>query len=162
MVFIAIAVKLDIILSYFNIKVHWEKFVKSSRLVITSLVVSLLTSTSNLSANAQSSNNWVEQALGSYQSQILNAGILASGKTEFRKNSNGSLVGIYTMNEEGGIVQGKLSKCRAIKIQVMRCIWNDKYGTGELEVTFSEDFSSFNGYWGVEISEPIYRWSGAR
>jgi hypothetical protein len=64
MVFIAIAVKLDIILSYFNIKVHWEKFVKSSRLVITSLVVSLLTSTSNLSANAQSSNNWVEHALG--------------------------------------------------------------------------------------------------
>jgi hypothetical protein len=92
----------------------------------------------------------------------LNAGILASGKTEFRKNSNGSLVGIYTMNEEGEIVQGKLSKCRAIKIQVMRCIWNDKYGTGELEVTLSEDFSSFNGYWGVEISEPIYRWSGAR
>jgi hypothetical protein len=162
MVFIAIAVKLDIMLFNFNIKDHREKFMKSSRLVITSLVISLLTSTSSLSANAQPSNNWVEQALGSYQSQILNAGILTSGKTEFRKNSNGSLGGIYTMNEEGEIVQGKLSKCQAKKIQVMRCIWNDKYGTGELEVIFSEDFSSFNGYWGEEFSEPVYRWSGSR
>ncbi len=66
------------------------------------------------------------------------------------------------MNEGGEIVPGKLSKCRAIQIRVMSCIWNDKYGTGELEVTFSEDFSSFNGYWGEEFSQPVYRWSGAR
>ena len=135
---------------------------KNSRLVLASLVVSLLTSTCNLSANAQPSNSWVEDALGSYQSQILNGGTLASGKTEFRKNSDRSLGGIYTMNEGGEIVPGSLSKCRAIQIRVMSCIWNDKYGTGELEVTFSEDFSSFNGYWGEEFSEPVYRWSGTR
>ena len=136
---------------------------KSSRLVFSSLVASFfLAGGCNLNASAQSSNDWVEQALGNYQSRILSAGILVSGTTEFRKTREGSLEGSYTMNEEGEVVSGKLSQCQAIQVRVMRCIWNDKYGTGNFEGTFSENFSIFNGYWGEESLEPIFRWSGSR
>jgi len=137
--------------------------VKNSRLVFSSLATSLfLASTYHLSVTAQPAIDWIERALGNYQSQIWSAGSLVSGTTEFRKTSDGSLGGRYTMNEQGGVVPGTLSQCQAMQVRVMRCVWSDKYGTGNLEVTFSEDFSSFNGYWGEASSEPVFPWSGSR
>jgi len=137
--------------------------VKSSRLFFSSLVASFsLTIVCSLNASAQSSSDWVDQALGNYQSRILSAGSLVSGTTEFRKTRDDSLEGSYTMDEQGKVVFGTLSQCQVMQVLVMRCVWNDKYGTGNLEVTFSENFSSFNGYWGEIGSEPVFRWSGSR
>jgi hypothetical protein len=128
-----------------------------------SLVASFsLTIVCSLNASAQSSSDWVDQALGNYQSRILSAGSLVSGTTEFRKTREDSLEGSYTMDEQGKVVFGTLSQCQVMQVLVMRCVWNDKYGTGNLEVTFSENFSSFNGYWGEIGSEPVFRWSGSR
>ncbi|NMF57221.1 hypothetical protein [Pseudanabaena yagii] len=136
---------------------------KSSRLFFSSLVASFsLTIVCSLNASAQSSSDWVDQALGNYQSRILSAGSLVSGTTEFRKTREDSLEGSYTMDEQGKVVFGTLSQCQVMQVRVMRCVWNDKYGTGNLEVTFSENFSSFNGYWGEIGSEPVFRWSGSR
>lgn len=136
---------------------------KNSTLVFCSLAASLLlTGISNLQAKAQSSSNWVEEALGSYQSQIWGAIGLVPGTTEFRETNDGSLEGSYSMNEQGRLVPGTLSRCEVMQVRVMRCIWNDKYGSGYLEVTFSEDFSEFSGYWGVGSSEPTYPWNGSR
>jgi hypothetical protein len=104
----------------------------------------------------------LKPALGSYQSQIWNAGSLLSGTTEFRENSDGFIEGSYTMNEQGTLVQGTLSQCQTTQVRTMNCVWNDKYGTGNLVVTVSENFSSFNGYWGEENSEPEFQWSGSR
>ncbi len=135
----------------------------SPKLVFSSLVASLLLiGTGNLKANAQSAHDWVEQALGRYQSQIWGGDRLLPGTTEFRKTGSSSIEGRYTMNEQGKSVPGSLAQCQAIQVRVMRCVWNDKYGTGNLEVTFSEDFSIFNGYWGEGSSEPGFRWSGSR
>ncbi|WP_286396036.1 hypothetical protein [Pseudanabaena mucicola] len=136
---------------------------KSSRLFFSSLVASFsLTIVCSLNASAQSSSDWVDQALGNYQSRILSAGSLVSGTTEFRKTREDSLEGSYAMDEQGKVVFGTLSQCQVMQVLVMRCVWNDKYGTGNLEVTFSENFSSFNGYWGEIGSEPVFRWSGSR
>lgn len=136
---------------------------KSSRLFFSSLVASFsLTIVCSLNASAQSSSDWVDQALGNYQSRILSAGSLVSGTTEFRKTREDSLEGSYKMDEQGKVVFGTLSQCQVMQVLVMRCVWNDKYGTGNLEVTFSENFSSFNGYWGEIGSEPVFRWSGSR
>jgi hypothetical protein len=137
--------------------------VKGSRLAVNSLVVSLfLVGTFNLNSNSQPSSNWLRKAVGSYQSKIWSSGNLISGKTEFRKTNDSSLEGSYMMNEKEESVSGKLSQCQAIQLRVMRCAWNDKYGTGSLEITFSENFSTFNGYWGEGSSEPVFRWSGSR
>ncbi|MCA6526175.1 MAG: hypothetical protein IM570_09385, partial [Pseudanabaena sp. M179S2SP2A07QC] len=111
---------------------------KSSRLFFSSLVASFsLTIVCSLNASAQSSSDWVDQALGNYQSRILSAGSLVSGTTEFRKTREDSLEGSYTMDEQGKVVFGTLSQCQVMQVLVMRCVWNDKYGTGNLEVTFS-------------------------
>jgi hypothetical protein len=137
--------------------------VKNSKIAFRALAASLLlTGVCHLTAKAQSSNNWLEQASGSYQSRIFSVGSLISGTTEFRQARDGTLAGSYTMNELGKSVPGTLSECQATQIRVINCIWNDQYGSGNLEVTFSEDFSSFNGYWGEESAEPVFRWSGLR
>jgi hypothetical protein len=136
---------------------------KSSRLVFSSLATSLLLAgVCHLNASAQSSTDWLEQALGNYQSQIWSADSLVSGTTEFRKTSDGSIEGSYMMNEQEEVVPGTLSQCQTMQVRVMRCVWNDKYGIGNLEVTFSENFSSFDGYWGRESSEPASPWNGSR
>lgn len=136
---------------------------KISKSAFRALAVSLhLTGACHLDAKAQSANNWLEQASGSYQSRIFSTGSLISGTTEFRQARDGTLAGSYTMNEPGKSVPGTLSECQATQIRVVTCIWNDQYGSGNLEVTFSEDFSSFNGYWGEESTEPVFRWSGLR
>ncbi len=136
---------------------------KSSRLVFSSLATSLfLAGVCNLNTSAQSSTDWVKQALGNYQSQIWSAGSLVSGTTKFRETSDGSLEGSYTMSEQGEVVSGTLSQCQAMQVRVVRCVWNDRYGTGNLKVTFSENSSSFDGYWGTESSELTLPWSGSR
>jgi hypothetical protein len=135
----------------------------SRRLAFSSLATSFfLTGVCNLNASAQPPTSWVKQSFGNYQSQIWNADNLASGTTEFRETGDGSLGGSYTINEQGGVALGTLSQCQAMQVRVIRCAWIDKYGTGNLEVTFSENFSSFNGYWGEGSSEPTFRWSGSR
>jgi hypothetical protein len=136
---------------------------KNPQLFFSLLVASFFSiSVPSLKASTQTVDDWVEKALGNYQSQIWSGGIVLSGTTEFKKNSDGSLGGRYTMNEEQGTVPGELSQCQAMQLRVMRCVWNDKYGTGNLEVTFSEDFASFKGYWGQGEPDSSLQWNGSR
>ena len=122
----------------------------------------LLVGIGNLNADAQPSETWVEPALGTYQSQIWSGGDLLLGTTEFSQTDSGSLEGSYTMNESGETVPGRLSQCEAVQLRVMRCVWNDIYGVGSLEVRFSEDFSQFSGYWGEGSQKPEFAWNGSR
>jgi hypothetical protein len=136
---------------------------KNSQLFFSLLVTSFFSiNMPSLNASTQTVDDWVEKALGNYQSQIWSGGSLLSGITEFKKNSDGSLDGRYTMNEEQGTVPGGLSQCQAQQLRVLRCVWNDKYGTGNLEFTFSEDFASFNGYWGQGEPDSSLQWNGSR
>jgi hypothetical protein len=136
---------------------------ENTKLVFRFLVASFFSiSMPSLNASAQTADDWVEKALGNYQSQIWSGGSPLSGITEFKKSSDGSLGGGYTMNEEQGTVPGTLSQCQVMQLRVMRCVWNDKYGTGNLEVTFSEDFASFNGYWGEGEPDSSLQWRGSR
>ncbi|MBD1912941.1 MULTISPECIES: hypothetical protein [unclassified Leptolyngbya] len=136
---------------------------KGTNYIANSLAASLvLTGLWSLNVNAQPSGSWMEQTLGRYEGQIWAAGDLLPATTEFREAEDGSLEGSYTMNELGEMVPGTLSQCEAVQVRVMHCVWNDVYGTGNLEVTFSEDFSSFNGYWGEENSKPEFPWNGSR
>ncbi|NEO83589.1 MAG: hypothetical protein F6J87_04915 [Spirulina sp. SIO3F2] len=113
-------------------------------------------------AKAEFSANWELQILGVYQSEIWGAGEFLSGITEFQRNEAGVVEGRYTMNEQGEVVPGSLSQCQSLEPLVMHCIWQDRYGTGDLELSFSEDFSRFEGYWGDGNTQPEFPWLGSR
>ena len=136
---------------------------QSSRLFFSSLAASLfLMIIPSLKVNAQTSITQLEQALRSYQSQIWDTDGVSPGITEFSKSSDGSFGGSYTMKDSTEEILGALSECQAAQTLVMHCAWTDQYGTGAMEVTFSENFSSFSGYWGEGVSELTFPWSGSR
>lgn len=111
---------------------------------------------------AEFAADWEVQVLGVYQSQIWGADEFLSGVTEFSQGREGFVEGRYTMNVQGEVVPGRLSRCQSSQPLIMRCIWQDRYGTGSLELTFSEDFLGFEGYWGADDSTPDFPWMGSR
>lgn len=136
-----------------------------NKLNLVLLLTSLITiNIYDLNVNAQSSKDWKDKVLGSYQSKIENGDVMASGVTQFNRNKDSSIGGNYSMNENDEIVRGTLSQCQAVKgkTRVMNCKWNDRYGNGNLQITFSQNFSSFKGYWGENNSNLKYHWSGLR
>ncbi|MBD2460482.1 hypothetical protein H6G89_05435 [Oscillatoria sp. FACHB-1407] len=132
-------------------------------LTITTLAMtSLLLGMTAVATTAQPVEDWTTQAIGTYESRIWNGGEIIPATTEFIQATDGSLRGRYTMVEPSGSVPGLLSNCQMAEVQTIRCDWQDKYGTGVLEASFTEDFSRFNGYWGTDDEEPWLRWSGTR
>jgi hypothetical protein len=99
---------------------------------------------------------------GTYQSQIWSSGSFISGTTTFVSGRGGEIGGRYTMKERDRVVEGSLSNCKKMQSRKMRCVWNDPYGTGNLEITFSANFTNFEGYWGEGQSQPSFVWVGSR
>lgn len=128
-----------------------------------SLATSLiLTSTYSLRVEAQSPNRWFREVVGSYQSQIWSGDSVVPGTTEFILTDTNSLIGSYELEDQGSSALGVLSQCQEVQTRTIRCSWNDKYGSGDFEVTFSEDFSSFNGHWSPEGIKERFTWNGSR
>lgn len=123
-----------------------------------SAILSLLLS---LAALAQD-NEWLKQAVGSYRSQIESSSVHVPGTTEFLLTETGTLIGAYRMEEASSAPLGVLSQCETFDVRTIACTWTDKYGSGTLEVTFSEDFSSFVGQWNLQGQDARFAWSGAR
>ncbi|AFZ37940.1 hypothetical protein Sta7437_4476 [Stanieria cyanosphaera PCC 7437] len=136
---------------------------KTSKYIFGTVVsLSLMVITYSIVTKAESQNNWLKKATGNYQSFIWNAGTLTRGTTEFNLVARNELIGSYTMREKHSTVSGALSECQSIKIGLISCRWNDKYGTGNLTIVFSKDFSNFNGYWNLENSQQKFPWRGSR
>jgi hypothetical protein len=74
-----------------------------------------------------------------------------------------SLSGWYRFDEKTGPVSGTFYPIQVIDGKTLKGFWNDSYGKGSWQVTFSNDFRSFEGTWGSEESDDIQgTWSGKR
>ena len=111
---------------------------------------------------SQSTYNWLSQVVGSYKGQISSGGNLVSATTEFILSDTGALIGSYGMSEASGLTLGTLTQCRALEMRLVRCIWHDRYGTGDLEISFSDTFNSFNGTWGTPNATERSPWKGSK
>lgn len=131
-------------------------------LMASALTTLLFAGATTVETSEQAAPAWFSRVTGRYQSQIYNQNDLTTGTTEFSRDKTGALVGNYFMDEAGVLVPGRLSQCQAVQVQVLRCRWFDKYGTGTLEVTFTEDFTSFTGLWGDQEAPPEHVWNGQR
>lgn len=75
---------------------------------------------------------------------------------------DGVLHGEYIMNEKGTMTPGQLTRITFSGSSTIECIWEDKYGEGPASFTFSEDYSSFTGFWGTDNGVDRYIWWGAK
>jgi hypothetical protein len=114
------------------------------------------------SAGAQAGPEWLVRINGSFQSRIFNGGSLASGETILSYSGTTPFGGSYGFSDGGSKTLGTLSGCAPAEEREVDCTWSDRYGSGQLQLRFSEDFTSFEGYWGYGKQTPQFRWSGTR
>ncbi|MEP4247936.1 hypothetical protein [Tateyamaria sp.] len=72
------------------------------------------------------------------------------GATRFVLTSDDKIIGAYSYDSFGETAEGHLEEC-ALTAQILRCIWNDEWGSGDFAVAFASDFSSFSGKWFDDI-----------
>lgn len=105
---------------------------------------------------------------GEYDGIIWSAGSDSPGKTVLAVRSNGAISGTYAYDDMGRPGEGTLTDC-ALTAPILRCTWNDDYGSGALVMRFTNDFQEFQGSWyDYSLKEPHdnpdngYRWTGSK
>ena len=103
--------------------------------------------------------------VGKYCGGLLSSGIMSEVETRFVRNvSNGTITGSYVFDDRGQPVEGMLAEASddGDGNDLTRLfIWRDKYGYGKLVVTFTPDFSEFQGKWG-DTGSALAPWNGKR
>jgi len=105
---------------------------------------------------------WVTQIAGSYKGGMWGGDTRFPGTTTFSVDAKGALKGAYELDENGTAVPGKLSGFRVVGPRQLACRWEDKNGTGDLKITFTENLSRFDGLWTLDGAEQKHRWNGTR
>ncbi len=101
---------------------------------------------------------------GTYCGQLSSAGVLSDAQTRFEVVAGGTVIGKYVFSDQGQSVDGELAETGddGDGSDLTRSfMWRDKYGYGQLIVTFTSDFSEFDGKWNAGGSE-FLPWNGRR
>lgn len=99
---------------------------------------------------------------GTWRGEVFNGGDMDPVSIVFALSANGRLAGDYTVDDETGLVQGRVSNVILEDSHTMTCEWTDKYGEGYVRLVFSQDYSRFDGFWGSRDSDSQNPWSGVR
>ena len=103
-----------------------------------------------------------EDVAGKYCGTAWSGGELVEVVTTLSTGPSGLLVGSYEFADKGETTPGTLHEYSKQDENKRTLIWVDKYGTGQLVVTFDQSHDSFSGGWNVDIEPPAYRWDGQR
>lgn len=99
---------------------------------------------------------------GRYVGEVFNGGDMDPVVTTFFITPDGRLKGNYVAEDEIEIVEGTVSNVFNIEGRTYSFEWTDKYGEGQAVLVFSEDFSSFKGFWTDNSGSDQLPWSGTR
>jgi hypothetical protein len=103
--------------------------------------------------------------LGRYCGELLSNGIMAEAQTTFGPSvTDGKISGSYVFFEEGQTVTGLLAEPSDDgdgNDLTRNLVWQDKYGHGNLVITFTSDFSEFQGNWS-DGGKASFPWNGMR
>jgi hypothetical protein len=108
------------------------------------------------------------QLAGTYQGIIWSAGYDDPGTTVLSVDASGAISGRYAYMDGASQAEGILTACR-FDAPILRCQWNDVYGSGAWVVRVNRDRTAFEGSWyDYSLPEPHdqpeggYRWTGRK
>lgn len=90
------------------------------------------------------------------------AGKLDKVVTSLRWSAKDTLSGSYVLTDQDGETKGRLKDCKPLRNQLLKCVWIDKYGYGDLELNFDDSFTEFYGEWRYFGGGERYVWDGAK
>jgi hypothetical protein len=99
---------------------------------------------------------------GKYCGTAWSGGELVEVVTTLTTQANGLLIGSYEFADNGQTTPGTLHEYLKEADDRRTLVWVDKYGTGQLVVTFDGSRDSFTGGWNAYTNPPAYRWDGKR
>ncbi len=99
---------------------------------------------------------------GSYLGQIQSSNELLPIITTFFKKDDrvATSSGSYSMNEAKTVIRGSVFNCKNNVNHVLDCFWQDKYGSGKVTFSFSDDYKNFTASWSVGDMPEKYKWTG--
>ena len=116
----------------------------------------------SIAGKGQKVEGWAARIGGSYKGGIWTGKTRFPGTTKFNVDAKGLLSGTYELDEKGTTVPGTLSDFRVAGNRQLECRWKDKNGTGDLKMTFTDNLSSFKGFWSLDGKEQKHPWNGTR
>ena len=99
--------------------------------------------------------------VGVYHGEAFNGGDLDPVTTTFRFAPGNRLVGEYVIEDESGVFQGTISNA-FFEDGVLQVEWTDRDGEGYAELTFSSNFTRFDGFWASFDSPNENPWNGIK
>ena len=93
---------------------------------------------------------WQKNVVGTYSGVILSDGVYCPAITRISGTTNGAFYGNYDFVAKGTNETGTLANLKAIAPLKLKGEWQDRFGIGDLEISFDDDFTSFSGHWNPE------------
>lgn len=106
--------------------------------------------------------NWQSKVTGIYKGIIFSDEIESPGITKIYKDANGNFKGDYEFIDKEAKIAGTLYDFQVISPLQLKCRWRDKYGTGDLSMSFNNSVTKFNGSWNADGKEKKYPWNGTK
>jgi hypothetical protein len=100
--------------------------------------------------------------VGKYVGEVYNGNDMDPVMTTFILLPDGRLKGNYVAQDEVEVVEGTISNAYNIEGRTYSFEWTDKYGEGQAVLIFSEDFSSFDGFWTEKSGSDELPWTGQK
>lgn len=117
----------------------------------------------NVHADEDELPQWLFYTNGAFTSQIYNGSGMVTGETIFTFKGKIPFGGRYRFdNGDRTQTVGVLSGCRPTGAFALHCAWSDQFGSGALNVLFTQNMLSFRGMWGSSGHRPQYSWNGVR
>jgi hypothetical protein len=107
-------------------------------------------------------DNWQSRVVGTYKGIIFSSGIESPGVTKISKDADGNFKGDYNFTEKNTKITGILYGFQIISPLKLKCKWKDKYGIGDLSMSFNESVTGFSGSWNVEGKSEKFPWNGSK
>jgi uncharacterized protein YecT (DUF1311 family) len=98
----------------------------------------------------------------SYEGTVAVGGETLPVTTTLFRNAGTVRSGAYAFLYQERPWPGILSDCRATAPREVRCRWQDRYGRGTFQMVFTEDLSSFDGFWTSDLQDrgQTFAWNG--
>lgn len=99
---------------------------------------------------------------GRYVGQAYNGANMDPVVTVLGFDSQGRFAGTYSVEDEDGIFEGRLSNLIQEGPRRFSLEWTDQHGEGFVYLDFSSDYSSFDGFWTNTDGQSQLPWNGRR
>jgi hypothetical protein len=106
--------------------------------------------------------DWTRLIVGTYAGEVWSTHEMLPIETTFKISGEGSLNGSYRIIGDNSMIEGTLHQFKTEGPTHLKCIWQDPYGKGSLALTFSKDYSRFDGLWQFEEPEGEHPWNGKK